>query len=307
MTRLNLGLKSTLAAIYLFLNAWAPAAAGAAENTQPPPPPARTAFAKPFLWKVEGPNPSWFFGTVHSDDPRVATLPPSVVKALDSSRSFHPELELNADLGLSLVARMFQADTPPLSRQLSPALWQRVVRAGTTLGLPDLVLERLTPAIAALLFSAPPATNVAATVDGQLYERAQQRGLKIAALETPDQQLAIFERLTRAHAVAALTDALDEVEAGRPNEKKLLAAYATGDERALAALIAAELNRSAAARALADPLLHARNRAMADHLVPHLRAGGAFVAIGAGHLIGPRSVIELLRERGWKVSRVAAP
>jgi uncharacterized protein YbaP (TraB family) len=230
-----------------------------------------------------------------------------VLQALDSSRSFHPELELNADLGLSLAAKLLQNEAPLLSRQLPAALWQRVLRAGTTLGLPDLVLDRLSPAIAALLFSSPPTQNIAATVDGQLYERAQHRGLAITALETPEQQLAHFERLTPPLAIAALSEALDEVEAGRPTEKKLLAAYAAGDDGALAALMAAEFSRSASTRALADPLLYGRNRTMAESLVPHLKAGGAFVAIGAGHLIGPRSVIQALTERGWKITRIAAP
>jgi uncharacterized protein YbaP (TraB family) len=307
MTRLNLALNSKLLAIYLFLNALAPVGACGAESTQAPPQPVPPPSPSPFLWKVAGPQTSWLFGTVHSDNPRVATLPPAVIRALDASRSFHPELELNADLGLSLAAKLSAADSPALSEQLGRTLGRRVARAGATLGLPNEILERLTPAIAALLFSTPPATNIAATVDGQLYTRAQERALKIVALETPDQQLALFEKLPVRQAIAVLTDALDEIDAGRPNEKKLLTTYASGDERALAALIAAEFSRSPVSRELAEPLLYARNRTMADALVPHLNAGGAFVAVGAGHLVGPRSVVELLRARGWNITRVAAP
>jgi uncharacterized protein YbaP (TraB family) len=71
--------------------------------------------------------------------------------------------------------------------------------------------------------------------------------------------------------------------------------------------VEAEFNRSAASRTLAAPVLYARNRALADTLAPHLKHGGAFVAIGAAHLVGPRSVTELLRARGWKITRVNAP
>ncbi len=307
MTRLNLGLNSALPAIYLFLNALAAPGAVAAENTQASGKSAAPNRAAPFLWKVEGPRASWLFGTVHSADARVARISAPVLAALDGSASFHPELEFNAELGVALAAKLFLADNPPLSSRLSPALWRRVTRAGDTLGLPETVLERLSPATAALLFSAPPTVDIAGTVDGQLHARAQARGLKIAALETPEQQLAVFEKLSPPQAIAALAEAIDEVEAGRPNEKKLLATYATGDERALAALLAAELTRSPSARALAEPLLFARNRTMADTLAPHLRTGGAFVAIGAGHLVGPRSVIDLLRARGWQITRVTAP
>jgi uncharacterized protein YbaP (TraB family) len=307
MTRLNHRLTCGLAAIYLFLNptqspqifaAETPVAAARAANAVTPP---------PLLWKIEGPRPSWLFGTIHTDDPRVATLPAAVTAALAASRSFHPELALDADLGPALAAKLFQPDTPDLATVVPPALWRRVTRAGAALGLPAEMLARLTPAFAALLFSAPPMTDVSATLDGQLYTRAQMHGLAVAALETVDEQLGIFAQLPRADALAALTEALDEIEAGRPHEKKLLAAYAGGNERAIAALVAEEFSRSPAGRALAEPLLYARNRAMADRLAPHLKTGGAFVAIGAGHLCGARSVIDLLRARGWKVTRVAAP
>lgn len=304
MTRLNQTLTPALTAIYLFLsNAVIPVAAQPAAN------PSRTVpsvvASRPFLWKVDGPAPSWLFGTIHSDDPTVAILPHAVTAALDASRSFHPEVEASAELGAEVVAKLFGADGPDLSTRLSPALWTRVRRTGDSLGLPDPILERLTPAFAALLFSAPENTDISATVDGQLHDRAATRGLAIAPLETVAEQLGLFEKLSEPQAIAALVDALDEIDAGRPTTRKLLAAYASGDEQKIIAVVAAEFAASPAARSLAEPLLYRRNQAMADRLAAPLKAGGAFVAVGVAHLTGPRSVIELLRARGWKIARVA--
>lgn len=311
MTRLNLGLTRGLAAIYLLFSSaplfpvagaterpLAAAASVAATST-----PLRAA-VRPFLWKVEGPRPSWLFGTIHSADPAVARLPASVTTALDASRSFHPEVELSDELPAILALKLFATDTPGLSTRLAPALWRRVQHAGAQLGLPDLLLDRLTPGLAALFFSAPTDTAVAATVDGQLQARATARRLATAPLETLDEQLGLFAQLPEALAITALTEALADVESGRPNEKKLLRAYASGDERLVAAAIEAEFSASPGARALAEPLLYRRNRVMAERLAPHLAQGGAFVAIGAAHLLGPKSVIELLRARGVRITRV---
>jgi Uncharacterized protein conserved in bacteria len=311
MTRLNLGLTRGLAAIYLFFSSgplWPVAAAaeratGGATSVASATTPQRTA-SGPFLWKVEGPRPSWLFGTIHSADPAVARLPVSVTTALDASRSFHPEVELSGDLAPTLALKLFSMDAPGLSTRLAPALWRRVQQAGDRLGLPDLLLERLTPGLAALFFSAPPDTDVAATVDGQLQARANARHLAITPLETLDEQLGLFAQLPDAIAITALTEALAEVESGRPNEKKLLHAYASGDERLVVAAIEAEFSASPGARALAEPLLYRRNRVMADRLAPHLAQGGAFVAIGAAHLMGPKSVVDILRARGVRVTRV---
>lgn len=295
------------AAIYFFLSSLFLLTSGhAAEPTRAPTRAGTTNTVRgtPFLWKVEGPRPSWLFGTIHSSDPLVATLPASVTSALAASKTFHPEIELSADLLPILTAKLFLNDTPELSSKLPAPLWARVKRAGAAMGMPEMVLERLTPGIATLLFSAPAETSVEATVDGQLHTRATRSGLTVQALETLEEQFAIFEKLPESQAVTALKEALDEMEAGRPNEKKLLEAYASGDERRLVAVTEAEFASSPATRALAEPLLYKRNRVMAERLKPYLDSGGAFVAIGAGHLTGPKSVIEQLRAKGLKITRV---
>lgn len=311
MTRLKLGPNPLLVAIYLFFASGVGTyfLHGAESNASSSKSNPSTAIASrkagsPFLWKVEGPRPSWLFGTIHSADPLVATLPTAVTTALDASQSFHPEVELSADLGMALAGKLLLGDNPDLSTRLSPALWARVRKAGAAMGLPEMMLQRLTPGLAALFFSAPADTTVEATVDGQVYARAIARKLKVAALETLDEQLSIFTNLPEAQAIVALTEALDEADQGRPSEQKLLRAYASGDEKAVVAAVEAEFASSPGARALAEPLLYRRNRLMADRLLPHLKAGGAFVAIGTGHLTGPKSVIELLRAKGYKVTRV---
>lgn len=67
----------------------------------------------------------------------------------------------------------------------------------------------------------------------------------------------------------------------------------------------------------ADPfteaLLHARNRAWMPKLLPELAQGGAFVAVGAAHMLGNQGLIALLENEGYTVTqrsgerRVAPP
>jgi uncharacterized protein YbaP (TraB family) len=49
--------------------------------------------------------------------------------------------------------------------------------------------------------------------------------------------------------------------------------------------------------------LLARNRSWIPALEKAHAAGGAFVAVGALHLVGEGSVVELLRARGFTVER----
>ena len=74
-----------------------------------------------------------------------------------------------------------------------------------------------------------------------------------------------------------------------------------GDDAALAATIA-PLRRDPA---IGKALLADRNARWASVIVRRMaRPGRVFVAVGAGHLVGPGSVVELLRKRGLKVERV---
>src|SRR5258707_15795002 len=103
MTSLFPALTRSFSGIYLFLFvALAPVPATSASETTP------SAAPRAFLWKVEGAHPSWLCGTIHSGDPRVATLPANVTTALAASRSFHPEIELSADVTATISERLFQ-------------------------------------------------------------------------------------------------------------------------------------------------------------------------------------------------------
>jgi hypothetical protein len=43
---------------------------------------------------------------------------------------------------------------------------------------------------------------------------------------------------------------------------------------------------------------------MTGTIVPRLDAGGAFVAVGALHLYGDRGILSLLRQQGYRITRV---
>jgi uncharacterized protein YbaP (TraB family) len=227
--------------------------------------------AEPLLWRVEGPRPSYLFATVHSADPRVTAIAPSVLKALNACTSFHPEIELSPNLAASMASRMFSPAAPDLQTILPPPLWQRVLAAGAKLGVPEVLLHRLSPGLAALLFAAPvEQTDIMTTVDGQLYARSQSRGLTIATLETLDEQLDLFDKLKPAPALALLAQSLDDFEAGQPQIGRLLAAYLAGDESRIVDVVAEDFN-DPSAKDLAEPLLYRRNHVMAARVEPDLK------------------------------------
>ena len=51
-------------------------------------------------------------------------------------------------------------------------------------------------------------------------------------------------------------------------------------------------------------LLDTRNQRMAERAAPFIEDGNAFIAVGALHLPGETGLVQLLRDRGYKVTAV---
>jgi uncharacterized protein YbaP (TraB family) len=125
-------------------------------------------------------------------------------------------------------------------------------------------------------------------MDVVLAERAGTRRIPVDALETWDDQLATLadavtiEDLQQAiHARRTLKCELDQIRA----------TYEAGDQAAMTKILAAE------------KLTAARNRRWLAKLVAY-GTGGAFVAVGLGHLVGEDSLVTLLQADGFTVERV---
>jgi len=53
-----------------------------------------------------------------------------------------------------------------------------------------------------------------------------------------------------------------------------------------------------------EKLLYERNNTMATRIEGFLKAGGRyFVVVGAGHLVGKKGIIELLKKKGYPVEQ----
>ena len=83
----------------------------------------------------------------------------------------------------------------------------------------------------------------------------------------------------------------------------LVAAWEAGDAEALAAIVASGLGASTVMR---RRLLTDRNARWLPQIEALLARDGedALVVVGAGHLVGPGSVVEMLRARGLAVMRM---
>jgi uncharacterized protein len=253
----------------------------------------------PFLWEVQGAGgTSTLFGTIHAGYQADRELPAWIWERLDRADTFVMELDPTS---ISPMQVMEIGRLPPgesLDQLLGEKDWRSLVELTRA---PESSLRVLKPWVATLLvLQALYPTPV--SLDEALRRRAVAGGKELVFLEDWELQAEILAM----SGVDDLRGLLDPAGTSRAQLEEMVRVYREGNFERLAelALDPAEIAKHPERhRRLFDD----RNRAWVGALVPHLDRGGTFVAVGAGHFAGEEGLIELLRARGYLLSRVVEP
>jgi uncharacterized protein YbaP (TraB family) len=260
--------------------------------------------ARPLFWSIEkAGKTSYALGTFHTGIDAKAQLPATVWDKLDHSRAFAMETDLSDPaLAQQLTQR---GDGKTLHDELGDAYWHKLEAALT----PEIAqrLNATKPTIAATMLSLRGLPSTL-PMDGTLLAHAQNHKLQIAYLEPAQVQI---DALVRWLDARALEEMLDDLSWGEHLQKEMLAAYKAGDDAKILELSAAERTEwakfgrpDAEYDEMMEQMLFRRNASWIDGIERLHSDGGAFIAVGAMHLIGPRSVLALLEKRGYKVTRL---
>lgn len=281
-----------------------------AQNPEPmvkPPEDSARPLSGGVFWRIEPPGrpPSFLLGTIHSADPRVTALKPSVSQAFDRAAIFVMEMDLNAASFLELGASMMFTDNRDLEELLGRDEFRKVAAAVSAHPIPEPILRKMKPwAVMALL--SQPTPQKGAFMDMMLYQRATAAGKPVYGLESAAEQIAVFSRMPMTDQLAMLRTSLDQVNQMPAMQDRMIETYLAGDLDAIAGLTEelVDQDSSGLSRRFIYQLNDGRNDRMVTRMTPHIDAGGAFVAVGALHLTGDRGLVRQLRARGYRLSPV---
>jgi len=287
----------------------------------------RTPNGEGLLWKIEKPGvpASYLFGTIHVTDSRVTTLPAAVSKALSGSRTIALELEevvnkskMAAETikNIKLIAFL---DGRSIETMLAPGEIVKLKAAMKSLGMPYAPMRIMKPWFFALTMALPSCEMQRAKaglkpVDEVIGRAGQKAGAKIIGLETVAEQFGAFDSLTLKEqklfllSSLAMLDKLDDQMETMKNlylnrrpgaiwafTRYFTKKYASADD------LKAEL---AVIERFRDLLVVKRNLVMRKRALPLLDKGAAFIAVGALHLPGETGLVALLRNKGYKITKV---
>ena len=260
----------------------------------------------PALWQVADSDTTiYLFGTVHALPQATTWYDGRIERAFNSADELVTEID-TANAGASAQALQTASMLPEgqsLRALMSADDRQKYEAALVGLGLPVEALDRYEPWFAAMNLSLLPVVRAGydpqSGVEQALGGRADTK--KRAALETVEEQIALFDTLPQEAQLELLDETVEKIDEATSTLNAMVAEWVEGDAVELARLLNAEL----ADPVLYERLLTARNANWAGWIENRLQQPGTvFVAVGAGHLAGKGSVQEQLERRGVKVTRI---
>lgn len=262
----------------------------------------------PALWKVADEDTTiYLFGTVHVLPQGVEWYDTTIAQALEGSQTIVTEIPMDPGSEAAMMQLTQTKGVLPQGTTLRSLLNAEQTAtynaAMAKLGAPPEAFDPLKPWLAGLTFAVLPLMQQGydpnAGVEKVLLSKVP--GKATDALETAEFQLGIFDGMPQEAQIAFMMEAAENMDEVKPTLDRMVAEWVKGDADQLAEV----MNESMSDPAVAEALLYNRNANWAEWIGTRLDTPGTvFIAVGAGHLAGTRSVQDYLAQKGITVTRV---
>jgi len=266
---------------------------------------------RPALWAVSDADTTiYLFGTIHLLPDNFQWRTTKFNEAVTGSQQLMVETivdDKNPTKLMSVMAGMaFAKDLPPLRDRVPPAQRPALDAAVKKSGMPVQALDQMKTWAAAFILLGNRYRELGLKggegVESVLRNDFSGAGKPIGELESNAEQLGFFDRLPEPAQRQLLEGAIEQGNGMDIEFKGMLKAWSRGDVTGIARTFDKDLSGSPA---LQHALIQQRNANWSKWIEQRMAEPGAvMIAVGAGHLAGKDSVLELLKKDGYSVRRV---
>jgi uncharacterized protein YbaP (TraB family) len=275
----------------------------AAARTAPP--------AHPALWSIaDGDTTVYLFGTIHLLPEKYRWRTPAFDRAVNGSQQLMVETIVDdknpQKLMQALASLAFTPGLPPIAERVPPAKRAALDAAIKNSGIPRKAFDGMETWAAAFMLLGNQFKDMGLKggegVEAVLRTSFAGQGKPIGELESNVEQLGFFDTLPEKAQRALLEGAIDQPQSMNKEFGQMLGAWSRGDVNAIARTFNHDL---AASPELKQALIERRNANWSRWIEQRMSQPGAImIAVGAGHLAGKGSVIDMLQHAGYRVRRV---
>jgi len=256
------------------------------------------------LWQISGnglKHPSYLFGTFHLLCKEDIHFSDQLKAAVTAAKEIYMELDMDdPNTMLEGLKFMYMNDNKKLKDFYTDSEYNRVENYfKDSAHMPINMMENVKPYfLMSLLY--PQILNCKTTsgIEEQLVQLAKQKNKQIQGLETIEFQASVFDSIPYADQAKELLNSIDSMSYYKDEFNAMLAVYKSQKLKEMENLF----NKSEfGVDGHEDLLLYDRNRKWVSHLKTIMSKESVFVAVGAGHLLGEKGLISLLKKAGYNV------
>jgi hypothetical protein len=272
---------------------------------------AKAPGARPALWAVSDADTTiYLFGTIHLLPEKYQWRTPKLDQAVAGSQQLVVETIIDDKKPMQLMSALaslaFSPGLPPLADRVPPQKRAALTAAVAKSGFPPQALDRMETWAAACLLLGNQFKDIGLKgtegVEAVLRDAFLRQGKPIGELESNVEQLGFFDTLPEGAQRQLLEGAIDAPQDMSKDFGRMLSAWARGDVQAIARTFNEDM---AGAPELQNALIKRRNANWSRWIERRMASpGSVMVAVGAGHLAGRDSVIDMLKRGGYRVRRV---
>ena len=260
------------------------------------------------LWEITGKGlkqPSYLFGTFHmmcKDDIKFSD---NLLTALKNSEEVYFEMDLD-DVANTLGAMMFMnmKDGKTLKDLYTEAEYKKLeVFFKDSLRTNLSMFQKMKPSfLEAFIYPKMLSCKNMSGVEQELLKEAGKTKKEIRGFETIAFQASVFDSIPYPSQAKSLLNSIDSISNYKVFFEKMVKVYLSQETSKLEAMLS---DKAFGMQDGLEMLLDKRNINWVAQLKTILPKTNIFMAVGAGHLVGEKGVIELLKKEGYKLRPIA--
>lgn len=267
---------------------------------------------KSFLWRVQSSRATvYLLGSIHFLKEDVYPLNQAIENAYESSDTLVVEANINelGNLDLKMLAdRAFYKTNDHIEKHVSPETYRLIEKESKALGMPVEIIRMQKPWFLALSFQALELVRLGYDpqhgVDYHFLRKAQGKK-RILELESLDEQLGLLSGFSDREQEQFLIYTLKTLSSVDSQVGSMVRAWTSGDAQAMESIISDASVHDASIEPILRKLFDERNAKMTSRIEGYLNSNGRyFVIVGAGHLVGKRGLVELIKSKGYEVEQL---
>ncbi len=265
-----------------------------------------------FLWRVQSKsNTVYMLGSIHLLKKDVYPLSRAIENAFDRSDFLVVEANVD-DIGqmdvLNLLDKVMYEGGDSIEKHVSSDTYAFVLKETEKIGLPIELVSNQKPWFLGLTMESLELMNAGYNpdygIDKHFLARAEGRK-EIVELESLQYQIDLLAGFPDEEQELFLLYTLKDLDTLSRDVDKLVEAWQSGNTHAVEGFMTKSITEEKRFYPIYEKLIIMRNRNMVTKIENYLQSKGTyFVVVGAGHLVGSKGIIQLLKDRGYSVEQL---